>query len=520
VVGIPAPSILDADVEDLVLRICNSARRGQIVRLRSRKCTIGSGPRCTLRLRARGVQPLHCLILRGAPGAAIRCYASDTRLNGRAFDDARLAPGDRLSIGPLDFEVLDEQQQALQGQSEQTGRARAELDARQAELDLRQKEIGVREDAADARQKDLDGREAKLDATREALDSLQADLDARSAELDTRQADLDGPQAELDQRRAEMDRLHAGLQQRESQANERCAEIGERRADLERRETELNERQAALDERQAALDERQAALDERQAELDARESEIDQTSPESSEEILRRLGIVPSLADEDGQPEDERQEAEREETELGPAPPRPTRGEGTDSASGSGADESIDDYMARLLDRVRSGAGPSGHPVAARPAAEPAPVQRPGSESAPEPAERAIEPPEPANLAPRAVAPERSVDLGAMRDLANLSAEAAINRYARRIMLGAATRKLIVAIVSLVAGGVLAWIWWTRSRDRLTFFGASASFVIGLLFALQYILLGGRALFARPNRKRKRTKHAADPSGQQPERPE
>ena len=40
-------------------------RDGQIVRLRAAKCTVGSGPQCTLRLRARGVGPLHCLIVRG-----------------------------------------------------------------------------------------------------------------------------------------------------------------------------------------------------------------------------------------------------------------------------------------------------------------------------------------------------------------------------------------------------------------------------------------------------------------------
>ena len=84
-----------------------SERHGQVVRLAAPKCTIGSAEGCTLRLRAAGVRPLHCIILRGSHGTAIRCWARDTRLNGLPFGDSLLAPGDRLSIGPIEFDVLD-----------------------------------------------------------------------------------------------------------------------------------------------------------------------------------------------------------------------------------------------------------------------------------------------------------------------------------------------------------------------------------------------------------------------------
>ena len=97
----------DTTPGQLVLRVCGSTRDGQVVRLRSPKCTVGSGPRCTLRLAAGGVAPLHCLILRGPAGAVVRCWSPDTRLNGQAFTDAELVSGDRLSIGSIDLEVLD-----------------------------------------------------------------------------------------------------------------------------------------------------------------------------------------------------------------------------------------------------------------------------------------------------------------------------------------------------------------------------------------------------------------------------
>ena len=101
-----SPTLLDASPGELVLRVCGTARDGQFVRLTSAKCSIGSGPRCTLRLAARGVGPLHCLILRGEGGTVVRRWSADTRLNGRAFSDAVIAPGDRLSVGPIELEVV------------------------------------------------------------------------------------------------------------------------------------------------------------------------------------------------------------------------------------------------------------------------------------------------------------------------------------------------------------------------------------------------------------------------------
>lgn len=91
----------------LVLRICGSDREGQTIRLKSTKCTIGSGEHCTLRIRARGVQPLHCILIRKAARTVVRRWATDTLLNGASFSDAALNVGDRLAIGPIEFEVLE-----------------------------------------------------------------------------------------------------------------------------------------------------------------------------------------------------------------------------------------------------------------------------------------------------------------------------------------------------------------------------------------------------------------------------
>jgi hypothetical protein len=97
----PAPSA------ELTLRICGTAHDGRLVRLRGAKCTIGTDRQCTLRLKASGVSPLHCLIIRSAERTIVRRWSVETRLNGRDFSEAILQIGDRLKVGTVEFEVVD-----------------------------------------------------------------------------------------------------------------------------------------------------------------------------------------------------------------------------------------------------------------------------------------------------------------------------------------------------------------------------------------------------------------------------
>src|SRR4051812_20197742 len=90
----------------LALRIRGTERDGQTVQLHSSKIAIGSGENCTLRLRAASVAPLHCLILRGSKRTVVRRWNLDTRINGSSFEDSPLNAGDRLAVGPIEFEVL------------------------------------------------------------------------------------------------------------------------------------------------------------------------------------------------------------------------------------------------------------------------------------------------------------------------------------------------------------------------------------------------------------------------------
>jgi hypothetical protein len=103
----PHHGLLGGVSSDLVLRVCGGEHDGRVLRLRSPKCTIGSGANCTLRLRSTGILPIHCLILRGLNGAVIRRWSPGTLLNGGAFVDAPLHAGDRISVGHFEMEVLE-----------------------------------------------------------------------------------------------------------------------------------------------------------------------------------------------------------------------------------------------------------------------------------------------------------------------------------------------------------------------------------------------------------------------------
>src|SRR5687767_11115844 len=102
-----AAPLLNAEPGPLTLRVCGGSHHGRLITIRSPKCTIGSAGGCTLRLRAAGVRPLHCWILRGRAGTVVRRCSAGTLLNGQAYEDAPLKDGDRLRIGTVELEVVE-----------------------------------------------------------------------------------------------------------------------------------------------------------------------------------------------------------------------------------------------------------------------------------------------------------------------------------------------------------------------------------------------------------------------------
>ncbi len=89
--------------------------------------TIGSGPRCSVRLGGRGLRPLHCVITPGKNGPIVRRWATETRLNGLDFTEASLSAGDLLRIGSIDLRVIELPSDQPAGEASEAETPEAEL---------------------------------------------------------------------------------------------------------------------------------------------------------------------------------------------------------------------------------------------------------------------------------------------------------------------------------------------------------------------------------------------------------
>ena len=97
---------LQAPREPLVLRAIGPDGGEQFVHLAGAKSTLGAANVCTVRVPFAGVRPIHCSILRGPRTTVVHCWADGTLLNGEPFADSLLHVGDRLAIGPIEFEIV------------------------------------------------------------------------------------------------------------------------------------------------------------------------------------------------------------------------------------------------------------------------------------------------------------------------------------------------------------------------------------------------------------------------------
>jgi len=157
------------------------------------------------------------------------------------------------------------------------------------------------------------------------------------------------------------------------------------------------------------------------------------------------------------------------------------------------------------MDRIRSSAGDSGPSAYTPPKSEP---RRPAGNQPSEPAEvvrpqtvaqpqTLIEQREPVEMSPRTAAPESRINLSALRELANLSAHAAIDRHARRTLIRIMYSKLVVAVVALLSGAALLWMWNSIQTGNQTFYSSLAALLIAIFWVLEYAILTGRLFVSK-----------------------
>ncbi len=177
---------------------------------------------------------------------------------------------------------------------------------------------------------------------------------------------------------------------------------------------------------------------------------------------------------------------------------------------GSADEESIDAYMAKLLNRVRSGsnqgetATSSTETADTASLADDAPVATnavPGTAGADAADGRGGIPAAQAGSRPltrRAAAPQDAAGMSALREVANVAARSAIAHHGRRRLLKQSTLKLLVSLSALLCGGVLVWAWRFFRLTNATFYAGMICLVAGLFWSAQYAALAGKLIVRRP----------------------
>ncbi len=90
------------------LRLVRSGAKPQNWTLPAGRCTVGSSPQCQVHLPDDEVRPLHCLIVHSAQETQITRWAPNALLNGEDFSTSPLKPGDQLTIGGVELELVAE----------------------------------------------------------------------------------------------------------------------------------------------------------------------------------------------------------------------------------------------------------------------------------------------------------------------------------------------------------------------------------------------------------------------------
>jgi hypothetical protein len=171
------------------------------------------------------------------------------------------------------------------------------------------------------------------------------------------------------------------------------------------------------------------------------------------------------------------------------ASPRET----SEPAAGDGGDESVEEYMRRLLARMRGvsenevtlpgidreeSPKPEARPRASR--SEPLASMSMAAHDTEPVSETWTEPFDPTKFVPRLAAPEKNRDIDALRELANTSARSAIHVSARRKHGTAIMIKSGVALVGLTAGAALISI--NGLRVNIGLIATLASFMVAIIW--------------------------------------
>jgi hypothetical protein len=175
-------------------------------------------------------------------------------------------------------------------------------------------------------------------------------------------------------------------------------------------------------------------------------------------------------------------------SEVYAAPMSPSAAGPSSAAPAASEDESIEQYMTRLMARVRGITATPEEP--ARPSHTTKEEERP--EAAAEPEEFKVQPVAKAALTaiPVRPRPEQRTDLSAMRELANLNARSALDTHTRQRLTRVARDKLVVVAMAVLFGCVGVALGFLHP---LAWVGAGMCLLVALAWAAQSVQFARRA---------------------------
>ncbi len=396
-------------------------------------------------------------------------------------------------------------QKQLEQSDEQIAQLSAKLESTQTELEAQHNNLQAnraREDEASAKQ------------TTE-LQKRVAELESQSEQFSREREKFEQDHQELQQQLSELQQQHTTLQQAaatttdETLASQDTATADEPQTPIERElrrrvernrveqpETTPSEQEQAVTETTAqSTPPEQSSTDEDAlfARLRAL-SVLKQDSAETAEEELAKTAEpqdtdeVSTAAEQETLEADQSTEATdqppQEEVEQSVAEPPAVAALAVTPEQHHPEDNSIDDYMAKLLQRMRGISAteppPARQPTATARTKEPMPVavESTGENTEASSPDDVENPLKPAKFEPRSPAPEKTHNLAAMREIANLSAsvcnclppssqwiKSSLDHGVRRWVLPGAGNSIALPDAGICFDDHLVWLGWVDCGD-------------------------------------------------------
>ncbi|MGQ9564102.1 MAG: hypothetical protein ACUVTH_11280 [Thermogutta sp.] len=594
---------------ETTLVVAGSSHDGKMIRVKGRVIAIGSSPHATLRLAAKGIKPVHALLIRGRVRTLFRAQNAEVTLNEQLSQEGMVQPGDILGIGPVRLIFIPGDTPCSTPNCPEVNRETNTVDefaanpvlcsasynqphqivwadtinstgnpggyVRPGKIAKSEVEHSTPHNAVNH---EPSGETPSVPAaimayTETAIMNVRGEVDELKEVITELQCQLTRWTEKTEQRLADLNHLVPRLEDALEQTRQRQSAVDQMihqlRGELER----VNRMESELVRRQIDLAREQSKLDTRATLLVSREALLLQTDPAQQETPSRAnfptdsavsltasstLGETEGLADnlprltaaEDtvataetpGQKaskdiqgngdcsqaepqsrwcdaaansssvepkrvevsEGRMQDASQTPTATVPQgqPGRSTSQPVSENPEATNLEDQdyqkvIQDYLARLLARPTA---PSAGEDSSHESKESPPSPGPDN-----PETSSVDQPRPnrsqAGIArgrgmikKRRGAPEKIRDFAAMRELANLSSRAAIDRYAKAKLRQVQRGKLIVLLAAMLCGLALLALHLWIGFGRLGWIALALDFVVILVYGMQYGLLTGRLI--------------------------